>query len=70
MTASDVVLMMRYHQPYLLLEQMMFYFNFLDGYQAPEHLEAYCDVMQNYYNRSGMFYIKMTTEEPNSIYFF
>jgi len=53
LTVSQLVTEMRLHQPYLLLEQMMFYYSFLNGYQSPAHLAAYCDVMLNYFDRPG-----------------
>ena len=53
LTVDELILELRLHQPYLLLEQMMFYYSFLEGYQSPAHYRAYCDVIQNYFNRSG-----------------
>ena len=53
LTVSQLVTEMRLHQPYLLLEQMLLYYSFLNGYQSPAFLTAYCDVMLNYYNRPG-----------------
>jgi len=52
LTVDELILELRLHQPYLLLEQMMFYYSFLEGYQSPAHYRAYCDVIQNYFNRS------------------
>lgn len=53
LTKDELMLELRYHQPYVLLEQMLFYYVFLDGYKSPAHLNAYCDVMLNYFQRSG-----------------
>ncbi len=53
LTVEELIRELRLHQPYLLLEQMMFYYSFLGGYQSPAHYRAYCDVIQNYFNRSG-----------------
>ena len=53
LTVSQLVTEMRLHQPYLLLEQMLVYYFYFNGYQSPALLAAYCDVMLNYYHRPG-----------------
>ena len=53
MTKDEVMKELRYHQPYVLLEQMLFYNVYLNGYTSPAHVNAYCDVMKNYFMREG-----------------
>ena len=57
---GKIMLEIRQHQPYILLEQMLFYYSFLDGYQSPAHLDAYCDIMLNYYERPGLDIVFMS----------
>lgn len=53
MTPAEVMTEIRNHQPYVLMEQMLFYYLAIDGYMSPAHKNAYCDVMQNHFKRQG-----------------
>jgi hypothetical protein len=52
-TVDEFVKEIRLHQPFSLLQNMLFYDVILEGYMQPSHLTEYCDLMINYYNRPG-----------------
>ena len=63
LTVDSLMVELRKFQPWVLWEQMLVYYGFLQGLSSMNQLAEYCDLMIHYFKRPGPDY-ELSMEIP------